>query len=99
MNPQPPSPAPPPEGHLSATPIQRIIAPGEQVKGPEWDKEEILPGFASLTVGLGGNPLGTNPLGPILAAVTGKMKTEGQKLIELDSSGLQESLKTENIEV
>jgi HlyD family secretion protein len=80
------------KGSTNATTIKTVVDAGAEVKGPEWRKD-VLPAAFSTTVGLSIYPLGTNPLMAASVLVIGKSKTEGEKVMELDSSGFIEQLK------
>jgi RND family efflux transporter MFP subunit len=87
------------KGSTNASTIKWLIDNGTEVKGPEWKRDAVPPAFAAITAGLAAAPLEIGHL-PVLAAVLiGKEKTEGDIVMILDDSGLQEQLKDQNNKV
>ena len=92
------------KGSTNATTIRWLVDAGTEVKGPEWKKgadwkKDVLAGFCATAVGFGVTPLGGGPLAVSPAVVYGREKLEGEKIMELDSSGLYEQLLEQNIVV
>ena len=80
-----------------ATQIKYVIDDGSEVKGPP-PEEPVLPEFGASTLGLLYTPFGQGPILAASALFLGRTeKPNGDLLVDLDDSGLQEQLKTEKI--
>jgi HlyD family secretion protein len=92
------------QGSTTASTIKWLVDAGAEVKGPEWKKgaewkRDVISGFVATTVGLGPAPLGHGPLPISALTAIAKQNGEGEKLMELDSSGLIDQLQSQSIEV
>jgi multidrug resistance efflux pump len=92
------------QGSTTASTIRWLVDAGAEVKGPEWKKgaewkRDVISGFVTTTVGLGGAPLRDGLLPVSVVAAIAKQNSDGEKIMELDSSGLVDQLQTQTIAV
>jgi multidrug resistance efflux pump len=92
------------QGSTTASTIKWLVDAGAEVKGPKWKqgsewKRDVIAGHVTTAIGLGGAPLCDGLLPVAVAGAIAKQHSDGEKLMELDSSGLADQLQTQSIEV